>query len=30
VFAAQGLWLVTGTYVAGWVLLARFGMPVAL
>jgi hypothetical protein len=30
VFAAPGLWLVTGAYVAGWVLLARFGMPVAL
>jgi hypothetical protein len=30
VFAAPGLWLLTGAYVAGWVLLARFGMPVAL
>lgn len=30
VFAAPGLWLVTGAYVAGWVLLTRFGMPVPL
>jgi len=28
-FAAAGLWLLTSAYVAGWLLLARFGMLMA-